>query len=500
MSETALKFHVEPRQRAALLKALGSHELEQIPLSARYFDTADLLLERNGMALRVRDEGKRHVQTLKATLADTRERFEDEREFDAPAGGVEAAARPERHRASKVGRKLLALLRRHDEPPLVEVWRSDVTRIRSRLELHGAVVEWALDEGQASASGRTGPISELELEFKGGDIAGLYAVASDWQARHGLWLDAVSKAERGALLRRNRAFADPVKTEAPQWSAREAATLSDTGLLQRMVASSLQQIRPNASELARGSQDPGHVHQLRVGLRRLRVAARAMQPFAHALPPDWEEGVKPLFDALGQARDAYVFATTLAPCLLRAGAPGVPGEDASAEHLAHAAQLVRGAAFQHTLAGLMAIAYVEAGGASGSSAPGHGSPAMTHVHKTLRRLWRKVLQDAKGFDELPFDRQHRVRKRLKRLRYLAEFAAPWFEPRDVKAWLAQVRPAQDALGHHIDRGQAAARLEPAAATQPAAGFAVGWLRAKSDQSAVDSLRALRRMSHATPFW
>ena len=507
MSELEIKFHVQPQQRAGLLKALGNRKLERVALSARYFDTADLLLARHGMGLRLRLEDGRWVQALKATRPDTLERSEHEVDVEAPADADADAGtfapQPGRHRRSKVGKKLLALLERHDGPALVETWRTDVTRLRRRLRAHGADVEWALDDGVASVGERTRPISELELEWKGGETAGLYAMARDWQARHGLWIDVVSKAARGALLRSGADFDAPAKARPPRWSARDGATMRGDALLRRMVAASLQQILPNASAIADGSRDPEHVHQLRVGLRRLRAAARAMVPFGGELPAGWEGGVGPVFDALGASRDRHVFATDVVPRLQRAGAPGfaaLADTPEAADSDALVARLVRGAPFQQTLTALLAFAHAEGDvpGEDGADAP--ADPGWPQVRRALRKLWRQVLRDAGRFDELPFERRHQVRKRLKRLRYVAEFVAPWFDARAVRAWTKRVEAAQDALGRHVDEHQAAARLEQDAASTPGAWFAVGWLRSRAQDSARDGRRALRRLARATPFW
>lgn len=349
MSELELRLRVLPRQRATLLQALGRRKLAQVSLAARYFDTADLLLARHGLALRLRREGAQWVQALKATLPGSLERLEDEVRLDGPA----TRARPELHADTRAGKRLQALLARHGQPALLLVWRTDVTRTLRRLQSHGADIEWALDEGRVEAGDRGRDVCELELELKGGDAAGLFAAAHDWLGRHGLWLDVVSKAERGALLHAGATLPPPVKACAPKWDARAAGALSGEAMLRAMVAACLQQILPNASALADGSDDPEHVHQLRVGLRRLRSVARAMAPFAQALPAHWED---------------------------------------------------------------------------------------------------------------------------------------------------DLRPAQDALGRHVDDWQAARYLEQLATAEPAAWFAVGWLRAQAAATVDDGARALRRLGRATPFW
>jgi len=263
-------------------------------------------------------------------------------------------------------------------------------------------------------------------------------------------------------------------------------------MLRRMVRSCLAQIRPNADEIARGSRDPEHVHQLRVGLRRLRSVVSGMKPFAAPLPGGWEAAIMPVFDALGDLRDAHVRSTTLARKLRKAGAPladlGGPSEE-EAEALA---QQVRGAGFQDALLRLQHYA----------DAPGRGDAGsgLSHLLRRLRKLRRQVTRDARRFEEQAFADQHDVRKRLKRLRYLAEFAAPAFDGDDVAAWMEKVAPVQDALGRYIDLALAGERFASAAETRPAARFAAGWLRAKADASTRKARKSLQRLRRAPVFW
>ena len=165
-------------------------------------------------------------------------------------------------------------------------------------------------------------------------------------------------------------------------------------LLRRMVAACLAQVRPNADAIARGSDDPEHVHQLRVGLRRLRSAARGMQPFAGVLPHGWEATLAPVFDALGAARDQHVLATTLTPTLRRAGAPLAEPGGASREEARDVRARVRGAAFQRLLAQMQEVARESAG----ADEPGAG---LAHLVKQLRKLARQVTRGAKASTRCP---------------------------------------------------------------------------------------------------
>jgi len=515
MSEMELKFQVPPGGGPALLKALGQRGLERVKLHARYFDTVDHLLGRHAMALRLRDEGGTWVQTLKAATPHSLERLEENVELATPDDAALLKPEPDRHAGTEAGARLAKLLKAHGYPPLVEVYRTDIQRCRRVLNAHEARLEWALDEGVIVAGERVRPVLELELELLGGQAAGLYAAAHDWQTRHGLWLDPIPKAQRGALLVGARDFAAPVKLEPPRLTRR----MEGDALLRAIVAACLSQILPNAAEIAAGSGDPEHVHQLRVGVRRLRTAVHELESFATELPPEWQGAVTAVFDALGEARDRHVLRRIIVPQLERAGAPLADpflGQDDEAL-LAAVRQKIRSAPFQGALLQLLAFAQAgpPAAGADDAEAPGdddrevdaekppHEAPAgdpVDHLRKRLARLHRKITRDGGRFDALPLEEQHRLRRRLKRLRYLAQFSAPLFKTRRVEVWLNSLEPAQDTLGAHIDHVTAARRFEQAAQTDPRAWFAVGWLRARLAESAHDGRKSLERFARAAVFW
>jgi inorganic triphosphatase YgiF len=532
MSELEIKFQVPAGERAALLKAIGTRGLERALLRARYFDTGDHLLARNEIALRLREENGAWVQTLKAATPHALERLEDNVELPAGTGEDALSPDPERHAQSEVGERLAKLLRTNGHPALVEVYRTEVARTSKEIRAHDAQVEWSLDEGSIVAGDRAREVLELELEWKGGDEHGLYALAREWQARHGLWIDPISKAHRGSLLVDGRPFAPAVKSQSPNLDR----DMGGERLLRAMVAATLSQILPNAAEIVGGSEEPEHVHQLRVGVRRLRTAVREMKPYAAALDPEWEPPVKAVFEALGEARDRYIQRTQLAPQLERAGAPlaDIAGTRSDEELLASARDAVRATPFQAALLQLVAFAHEDAAadgsgdGDAGADLPedgaapsaeeaeadaareieqevenalelSAGSP-LAHVQEQLSKLHRQVTREAGHFESLPHEEQHDVRKRLKRLRYLAQFVAPLYKSRRVEVWLNSLEPAQDALGRHIDTLIAAARFEAAAATDARAWFAAGWLRAQLDDSARDSRKSLERFARAAVFW
>jgi CHAD domain-containing protein len=294
------------------------------------------------------------------------------------------------------------------------------------------------------------------------------------------------------------AFPAPVKAAPPPWPGHGAERLRERALLRLLVAACAAQIVPNAAAVAAGSHDQEHVHQLRIGLRRLRSAARAMRDAAAGLPHGWEPAMQELFEAAGAVRDRYVLASTTASALRRAGAPLVTPEepadgDAAGRVLAACAASER---FQGTLRRLQH--WVDADVHDRADAGEQG--ALEHLRARLDRLLRRVLRDAGHFEAMAFEQRHRTRKRLKRLRYVADMLAPLFERRSVRRWQRAAQRAQDALGRCIDHELALQRFEATALTDARAWFAVGWLRAHAGRAARRARRRLRRLRRVDAFW
>lgn len=489
MAELELKFQVPPERRAAVLRALQAGKTQRLHLQARYHDTAEGLLAAHRLALRLRQEGRAWVQTLKGSTGHLAEREEHDVPLArVPRGGPQLDV--QRHHDCPVGQALLKLLAGHPEARLQQVYATDVWRTHRVWSHGGGRIEVAFDEGRIVAGDAEHALCELEFELKAGPPAALFALAARWCERHGLWLDGISKAHRGQLLAHGRRHAEAATATAPAIDRRTGSAHA----MAHIVNACLAQIVPNAGELAAGCDDPEHLHQLRVGLRRLRTALRELPSLSEV--PCSEEDLQALdevFDRLGATRDLQVAASHIAPRLQAAGAPPCELPSAAAATAAPS-EVVRAAAFQLALIKLTAYTF----DVLHSPDTGH-SPAGPMVDR-LQHLHRQVAKAARRFEKLSVDDQHRVRKRLKRLRYLAEFAAPLHRRRAVERYLKALKPAQDALGMHNDEAVAEAAYREVAANDPAAWFAVGWLAGQRDLSARRCGKALRAIAEVEPFW
>lgn len=103
--------------------------------------------------------------------------------------------------------------------------------------------------------------------------------------------------------------------------------------------------------------DEEHVHQLRIGIRRLRTALRELAPLApDAFDPAWEPPLVGVFQRLGQLRDQGQALQSIVADLRDAGAPALDVTVAAGQAPApSAAAIVRMPAFQAALIALMAF-------------------------------------------------------------------------------------------------------------------------------------------------
>ena len=179
----------------------------------------------------------------------------------------------------------------------------------------------------------------------------------------------------------------------------------------------------NARGVAR-SADPEFLHQLRVGLRRLRTVQRA---FRIPGTKRWLRKFKP---ALAAARDWDVFLANRA----------LPRE------IAPAAQRKRAAAWRRARSVLASRAFDE-----------FLRRARRCVHETrasplraLEAFHRKALKMARRIDWQDEEDRHALRIRIRRLRYACEFFAPFFARAPYAAYLKRLKALQDLLGELND--------------------------------------------------
>src|SRR5690606_20680924 len=126
-------------------------------------------------------------------------------------------------------------------------------------------------------------------------------------------------------------------------------------------------------------------------------------------------------------------------------------------------------------------------------------PAAPLLCKRLNKWLDDIRQSANGFVEAGWDERHRVRKRVKRLRYSMEFAQGTLEPTGLAPLRNALVTAQKALGQLNDLYVAAEFYRGPGAKHSSAMFALGWLAATQQHEAQASQMALQTLARAGHF-
>jgi triphosphatase len=307
--EIELKLEFDPidSQRIKsdpLLEAESLAQPEAQHLVSTYFDTRDLALSKAGVFLRVREVGGRYLQTVKAmrSKADLIERFEWERQISGPSPDLTEVD----------GTPLHALLTRLRPASLRPLFETRMYRTLRRVAHGGSEIEVAVDEGEIVAGKRRVPVNEVELELKTGNAAELFSFASTLSDALPLRLTVKTKAERGfeLLSKADHAVEKAVDVDInPDVAAAQA--------FRAIARSCLRQIVVNEPAVLAGHAEA--LHQMRVGLRRLRAA---ISIFADVVADSELERIKAelkwITQELGPARDLDVFAADVLQPLQKA--------------------------------------------------------------------------------------------------------------------------------------------------------------------------------------
>ena len=479
MSPFRLRFQVPDARQAELRRALATGSGRSARISTVYYDTQDRRIAAAGLCLYVRREDRREPSQTIACGRGWRDTL-PRHEAQLPAGADRAAA-PDlaRHAGTAAGRALRSALADEPAAALRAVAQIDATRRGRRLRSGSSSACIALEIGLLRSGDDEWPVCVVEMALLDGSIGDLLSLARRWVARHGLWLDVRAPFERATA-------APPTGAAQPRLDR----AMSADAALRAMVASCLDQVLPNAAEVADRAA-PVHLHQARVGLRRLRSALRSFGDWSDGVTADWPDRLGQLFTQLGQTRDRDVL-LDMQPRLRTAGMPEFTLPAAPEEDIARDA--VRGV--ESTTLWLELLGF--ATGAAKPAAP--RARGLTRRARTrLARLHRRLSEDARIFAALDDSERHRLRKRLKRLRYGVELTASLFPPRPVRQLLDRMKPAQELLGQYNDILLAQLRYQCAAQTDARAWFAVGWLAASRSHLLLDAARALRGLPAAPKF-
>jgi CHAD domain-containing protein len=98
------------------------------------------------------------------------------------------------------------------------------------------------------------------------------------------------------------------------------------------------------------------------------------------------------------------------------------------------------------------------------------------------------------------DERHAVRIAAKKVRYAAEFFAPFFRQKRTRTYVKALAKLQDVLGQFNDGAIAARLASELLGHDPAAGVVHGWVAAQAAAREPELVKAQQRFDKAKCFW
>lgn len=514
--EIELKLRLPAGAAAELLRHPALAALQRAParramLRSVYFDTPDRQLARAGVAVRLRKSGRDWLQTVKGPAT------------AESAGGLAQRVECEWRLSRTAGRPPLDLAKLANTPyrrtieeatrhaTLVPLFGTDFARTTIALGFSDSTTaQLCLDQGAVHAGERVAggaasdSISELELELGTGNPARLFELAATLSADLAIAVETRSKAERGyALVAPQRAA--PIR--AAPIALPDDASAADA--MAAILRNCLRQIEFNADGV-RVDDDPEWIHQMRVGVRRLRSALALMRQALPISIAPLDDELSWLADVLGRARDLDVFLGETMPAIAQVTA-SAPEHAATIDTLTDRTRAQATAARDEVRAAVASVRFTRIELATGWLAAGLGegspggadlaAPARSFAVERLARRHRKLERAGAQLADGSPDERHQARIAAKKMRYAAEFFEPLFDNKRARAFRRACARLQEELGAFNDASVAATLASDlCGSASRAAALAAGWAAARVDARDKKLARAWRGFTKAGPFW
>ena len=118
---------------------------------------------------------------------------------------------------------------------------------------------------------------------------------------------------------------------------------------------------------------------------------------------------------------------------------------------------------------------------------------LNKIHKDTRKI-------AQHFMSIPDEDRHKLRKKLKRLRYSLEFFKDLCDRSKYKSYLKKLERVSDCLGNYNDICVALDKVDILVEKEANVLFAQGWLRAEQTRVRQESAQALNSFYLEKKVW
>lgn len=448
-TEVELKLYCAPDDIARLethpLIAAGIETGPAKRLENTYFDTPDLALHQERIALRLRTTPTEQLQTVKCA-AKSVAGLSARPEWESPYSGA--------FDFSGVDTRKVRTFLEERQSELVPVFTTSFERRTWRIDISKKIAVWIMvDSGHISSGERVQPISEVELELAQGHPEDLLDFATALATHLPLVPHDVSKAERGYQLFLKQASAPQKASPSPlgpkQTSAEAFHLLASQGM-QMWQANLLGSLTSPEQEF---------VHQFRVSLRRLNSLLKVFKPvLPDRYQAKWSKRVKGLSQITGDIRDLDVMRSGILAPMLHSDIPEtVSNAEAMLAALDGAKQEAAEQLQQLRYGGPVLLFARDLQDLDIDDFPKNLS---RFAEKQLVGLHRNAVKRLARTLKAPTpESAHRYRIALKHLRYSCEFFAPLFDDAEMVEYTKAIAGLQDAFGFINDFHVALSRLQ-----------------------------------------
>jgi triphosphatase len=476
------------------LTGLSSNLRSTSKLHTIYFDTPKHDLYNAGLSLRVRRNAKGWVQTLKAEQA-VKQGLSNpiELEMSIDSGAPQLQAIPDPNYARTVSK----LVGNSELKPLFE---TRVLRRTQQIKANGSEIELAFDMGEIRTNRKRKAICEAEIELRQGRVSDLIVASEALLGDQQVQLATQSKSEQGyALVGAGKPLKQPsaeTRTVTRASSCAEAFSI----LLNEAVA----QILDNKRAILE-SDDSKAPHQLRIGLRRLRSLLKALRAAIDSpMLRTFDAIAQDIARSIGELRDADALINAIySPVAEAIGENGGLAELKKTLIRHRKAKKATARSILESERWTRLQLYLALWPRTLNEHDMLQQPISGFASKVLQRSWKKLRKQGRRLDELSIEGRHDMRKRLKQLRYLAEFFAPIFDRDKVTGrFVARLKELQDVFGY-VNDVHTAGQLQAISShngAASAANYVIGWHEAEARHVWARAEPAWTELRRAPKFW
>jgi CHAD domain-containing protein len=467
-----------------------------------YIDTPNFLLKKAGVEFFLRKEGCQWVQTLKIDTDNSIATFEHDvicKVFNGIAPNWDL----DLHLQSESGSFFKKRLPKFKVQELQICYQANIWRRKASIKCRNGVIQYVLDKGSISYYLPHRPskdsIQECKIELIKGDPRNVLAHAKKMIKSYGAFIDTHSNAERIYLLAGGTGFSNPVNSKC--------MVLKSAGnkynIITFLINSCMNQVLANQSALNAERQNYSeYLHQLRIGLRRLKVLFKYLAKHNLHVSDKGMATFKSVFSILGRYRNNDYVVNVLNPTLLSLGSFKIELNDITG--LLNPAYITRDRDFQLLLIELLSFGFSKTTPIVQSAAGQNNKKCIAIFEKTLIKLLNSRFQfltnRASQFSKLRDEEIHLMRKKMKFIRYSLEFfkscCIKKFYPNFYKA----IATTLDNFGLFNDICVTIERIEGAAPNDSNLLFAIEWLKLKRKRVRILCEKSLKKMVRISIPW